>query len=50
MVECLYAASLQVILKRKAMSAFTSIPMELVPKSDGGKIQLDVELPQGEGL
>jgi HAE1 family hydrophobic/amphiphilic exporter-1 len=64
--ERLYAASLSVILKRKwrsalvviavvavfvvSMSAFSSIPMELVPKSDGGKIQVDVELPQGSGL
>jgi HAE1 family hydrophobic/amphiphilic exporter-1 len=64
--ECLYAASLSLILKRKwrsavvviaviavfvlSMSAFVSIPMELVPKSDGGKIQLNVELPQGSGL
>jgi HAE1 family hydrophobic/amphiphilic exporter-1 len=66
MVERLYAASLRGLLKRKAMSAlvvaavfavfvfsmsaFTSIPMELVPKSDGGKIQVDVELPQGSDL
>ncbi|MDR1575542.1 MAG: efflux RND transporter permease subunit [Treponema sp.] len=64
--ERLYAASLAVMLKRKwrsalvviavgvvfivSMRAFTSIPMELVPKSDGGKIQLDVELPQGSDL
>jgi HAE1 family hydrophobic/amphiphilic exporter-1 len=64
--ERLYAASLSVILKRKwrsavvviaivvvfvvSMRAFTSIPMELVPKSDGGKIQVDAELPQGSGL
>ncbi|MDR2741598.1 MAG: efflux RND transporter permease subunit [Treponema sp.] len=64
--ERLYAASLSLILKRKwrsavvvavviaafalSMSAFTAIPMELVPKSDGGKIQIDVELPQGSGL
>jgi HAE1 family hydrophobic/amphiphilic exporter-1 len=64
--ERLYAASLSVILKRKwrsalvvvavvtvfvvSMRAFGSIPMELVPKSDGGKIQVDVELPQGSGL
>ncbi|MDR0760270.1 MAG: efflux RND transporter permease subunit [Treponema sp.] len=64
--ERLYAASLSVMLKRKwrsavavtvviaafvfSMNAFTSIPMELVPKSDGGKIQIDVELPQGSGL
>jgi HAE1 family hydrophobic/amphiphilic exporter-1 len=33
-----------------SMRAFGSIPMELVPKSDGGKIQVDVELPQGSGL
>jgi HAE1 family hydrophobic/amphiphilic exporter-1 len=64
--ERLYAASLSAILKRKwrsavvvavviavfvlSMNAFISIPMELVPKSDGGKIQIDVELPQGSGL
>jgi HAE1 family hydrophobic/amphiphilic exporter-1 len=64
--ERLYAASLAVILKRKwrsaavvvvvavlfvgSINAFISIPMELVPKSDGGKIQLDVDLPQGSGL
>jgi HAE1 family hydrophobic/amphiphilic exporter-1 len=64
--ESLYAASLSAILKRKwrsaivvavviavfvlSMNAFTAIPMELVPKSDGGKIQIDVELPQGSGL
>jgi HAE1 family hydrophobic/amphiphilic exporter-1 len=64
--ERLYAASISVILKRKwrsalvviavvvvfvvSMRAFTSIPMELVPKSDGGKIQLDVELPQGSDI
>jgi HAE1 family hydrophobic/amphiphilic exporter-1 len=64
--ERLYAASLSVLIKRKwrsallvtavfavfvlSMRAFASIPMELVPKSDGGKIQLDVELPQGSSL
>jgi HAE1 family hydrophobic/amphiphilic exporter-1 len=64
--ERLYAVSLQAILKRKwrsalvliavaavfvvSIRAFISIPMELVPKSDGGKIQIDVELPQGSGL
>jgi HAE1 family hydrophobic/amphiphilic exporter-1 len=30
--------------------AFSHIKMELVPKSDGGRIQVDVELPQGSGL
>jgi HAE1 family hydrophobic/amphiphilic exporter-1 len=29
---------------------FGRIEMELVPKSDGGKIQVDVELPQGSDL
>ncbi|MDR2054190.1 MAG: efflux RND transporter permease subunit [Treponema sp.] len=60
--ERLYTASLSVMLRRKwrcaavvavfvlSMRAFTSIPMELVPKSDGGKIQVDAELPQGSGL
>ncbi|MDR1576195.1 MAG: efflux RND transporter permease subunit, partial [Treponema sp.] len=64
--ERLYTVSLSVILKRKWRSAlvviavivlfgfsiswFTAIPIELIPKSDGGKIQVDVELPQGSGL
>ena len=30
--------------------SFSRIKMELVPKSDGGRIQIDVELPQGSGL
>jgi HAE1 family hydrophobic/amphiphilic exporter-1 len=64
--ERLYAASLSLIFKRKwrsavvviaviavfvlSLSAFGSIPMEMVPKGDGGKIQIEVELPQGSGL
>ncbi|MDL2229420.1 efflux RND transporter permease subunit [Treponema sp. OttesenSCG-928-L16] len=65
-LEDLYRKSLAVILKRKRRSAlvgtavfaafvlsligFTKIPMELVPQSDGGKINVSVELPLGSSL
>ncbi len=65
-LENLYQKSLTIILKRKWRSAlvgaavfaafifsligFTKIPMELIPKSDGGKIQVSVELPLGSSL
>jgi HAE1 family hydrophobic/amphiphilic exporter-1 len=65
-LEKQYGQSLAFLIKRKRRSAvliavvfvvfmlsiagFTRIKMELVPKSDGGKVQVDVELPQGSGL
>ncbi|GHT77362.1 multidrug ABC transporter [Spirochaetia bacterium] len=65
-LETLYGASIAFLLKRRLRSGvcilavfvlfvisifgFTRVKMELVPKSDGGRIQVDVELPQGSGL
>jgi HAE1 family hydrophobic/amphiphilic exporter-1 len=64
--ERLYAASLAFILKRRrrsalvaagvfaafvlSIAAFPLINFELMARSDGGKIQVDVELPQGSNL
>ncbi|GHT57470.1 multidrug ABC transporter [Spirochaetia bacterium] len=65
-LEKCYGTSISFLTKRKrrsaafvlavfivfigSMAAFSGIKMELVPKSDGGRIQVDVELPQGSGL
>jgi HAE1 family hydrophobic/amphiphilic exporter-1 len=65
-LETLYAASIAALLKSRlrsvlfiaavfvlfaaSVAGFTKIKMELVPRADGGKIQVDVELPQGSGL
>jgi HAE1 family hydrophobic/amphiphilic exporter-1 len=65
-LEKKYEASLVFLTKRRLRSGlviviifiafvfsiigFGKIEMELVPKSDGGKIQIDVELPQGSSL
>ncbi|GHV36569.1 acriflavin resistance protein [Spirochaetia bacterium] len=65
-LEKCYGTSISFLIKRKrrsgffvlvvfavfilSMAAFSGIKMELVPKSDGGRIQVDVELPQGSGL
>jgi HAE1 family hydrophobic/amphiphilic exporter-1 len=61
-----YGASLEVVLKRRraaaaliagvvavfALSAFvfTKMQMQMIPHSDGGKMQVEVELPQGADL
>jgi HAE1 family hydrophobic/amphiphilic exporter-1 len=65
-METGYAASLKILLKNKrrcvlaslsvlllfalSMVMFSRLPMEMLPSSDGGKIQIDAELPQGSGL
>ena len=65
-LEELYGKSISFFVTRKKRSAafiaavlvvfvlsiagFTRIEMELIPKSDGGRIQVSVELPQGSTL
>jgi HAE1 family hydrophobic/amphiphilic exporter-1 len=65
-LEKLYARSVRFLIKSKRRSAsvialtfaafvlsifgFGFVEMELIPKSDGGKIHIDVELPQGSSL
>ena len=65
-LEYLYGKSISFLVMRKRRSAvliavvfiaficsirvFSKIEMELVPKGDGGKIQVIVELPQGSSL
>ncbi|GHU64469.1 multidrug ABC transporter [Spirochaetia bacterium] len=66
LLEKLYAGSLEFLLKRRRRGAlvilavfaifvlsimgFGLIEMEMVPKSDSGKIQINAELPQGSSL
>jgi HAE1 family hydrophobic/amphiphilic exporter-1 len=61
-----YKTSLQFVLRSKPVAAslvaltlvlflfslwgFSRIPMQLIPNSDGGKIQLEAEIPQGSSL
>ena len=65
-LEDLYGKSISFFVMRKRRSAafiaavlvvfilsiigFSKIEMELIPKSDGGRIQVSVELPQGNSL
>jgi HAE1 family hydrophobic/amphiphilic exporter-1 len=65
-LETLYESSITFFVKRRLRSglfvaavfvvfvasiySFAFIKIEQVPKSDGGKIQVDVELPQGSGF
>jgi HAE1 family hydrophobic/amphiphilic exporter-1 len=64
--EELYGASLKAMLKNKkrclavagavvavfafSLFVFTKLPMENMPSGDGGKLQIDAELPQGSSL
>ncbi len=65
-LEILYGKSITFLMRRRlhggiviitvfivfviSIMAFSKIEMELVPSSDGGKIQVNVELPQGSDL
>ncbi|MCL1837617.1 MAG: efflux RND transporter permease subunit, partial [Treponema sp.] len=65
-LEVLYGKSIAYLLTRKRRAAafiagvvavfilsvmgFSKIEQELIPKSDGGKVHVDVELPQGSSL
>jgi len=48
--RCAVAVAATVVLFVVSIGLFTRIQFELVPKSDGGKIQAFIELPQGSDL
>lgn len=48
--SCLFVVGVTVALFAVAMALFSSMKFELVPTTDGGKIKISVELPQGNDL
>jgi HAE1 family hydrophobic/amphiphilic exporter-1 len=48
--RCAIAIAVTVALFGISIGLFTLIPFQLVPETDGGKIQVSVELPQGSDL